>query len=94
MTSALLNADDFCVFTFISTSHALKAEKVLKEKQLEFIIMPTLREISSSCGLSIKIFPDNLETYREILVEQKVTVEGVYRIKKVKGKNQVVKLND
>jgi hypothetical protein len=92
MNQGLLNSKDYCVFTFVSTSQALKAEKVLKENDSEFIIMPTLREISSSCGLSIKITPEHLDEYKKTLEDSQVVIEGIYRINKENGKNEVKKL--
>ncbi len=39
--------------TFFSTHHALKAEKLLKEKINGITLIPTPREISSECGFSL-----------------------------------------
>lgn len=89
MKDKLINLTDYCVLTFAATSHALKAEKVLKKEQTEFIMMPTLREISTSCGLSIKLEEISLENYLQILENNKVPVEAVYRIQK-KDKTNVV----
>jgi len=92
MVSQLLSLDDYCVFTFATTSNALKAEKELKNAEAEFIIMPTLREISSSCGLSVKIRPDNKNNTLGILSGQGVPVEAVYHVLRQDKHNQVIKL--
>ncbi len=39
--------------TFLSTHHALKAEKSLKKKNGRIDLIPTPREISSKCGFSL-----------------------------------------
>lgn len=93
MDKSLININNYCIFTFISTSHALKAEMILKENGADFVIMPTLREISSSCGLSIKIVPENLEPYEKILSNSNVAIEEIYHIQKEDGKNNINKLN-
>lgn len=67
MDNQLMKASQYCLFTFATTSYALKAERVLKEIDAEFMVVPTLREISSSCGLAVKFFPDRLEEYAQEL---------------------------
>lgn len=89
MSKSLFKIDEYYVFTFVSTSHAIKAESVFKKLNAEFLMMPTLREISSSCGYSIKIHPRNLDEYYEILINNNVAVEGIYNITKKSGKNLV-----
>jgi len=86
MDNSLLNLKEFCLFTFVSTSNALKAEGVLKKEQADFIVIPTLREISSSCGLSIKVRPDQVEAYKQLLVENNVAVEKIFHASKEQNK--------
>lgn len=89
---SLMKAEKYCLFTFNTTSHALKAEKVLKSLEAEFLIVPTLREISSSCGLSVKLSLENIEKYYNHLIENKVPVEGIFRVEKEGKKNKVTKV--
>ncbi|MEN6350274.1 MAG: DUF3343 domain-containing protein [Syntrophomonas sp.] len=89
MSHDLLKSNNYCLITFNSTSQALKAEKILKEFQAKFIIIPTLREISTSCGLSIKVAPDNIDSYFYELIDKNVTMAGVYRVEKEGNKNTV-----
>ena len=92
MPSNLFYSDSYCVFTFAATSHALKAEKVLKNLEADFLVIPTLREISTSCGLSVKLSPDNLDRYFSDLINNRVVVEGIYQVEKEGKKNRVKKL--
>jgi hypothetical protein len=92
MNTSLVKADNYALFTFGSTSHALKAETVLKESGAIFIIMPTLREISASCGLSIKIFPENVKPYSDILANHSVAAQGIYHVEKINRKNNIEKI--
>lgn len=92
MASELLYSDSYCVLTFAATSHALKAEKVLKKLEADFLIIPTLREISTSCGLSVKLSPANLDRYFADLINNRVAVEGIYQVKKEGKKNWIKKL--
>jgi hypothetical protein len=43
------------VLTFQSTHHVLKAEKILIEAGFKFDIIPTPKNISSDCGMSIRM---------------------------------------
>ncbi len=93
MNHDLFTINEFYLFTFVSTSHALKAEKILKKSESEFVMIPTLREISSSCGLAIKIAPDYLEDYQSVFVNNNVVMEGIYHVIKEQGKNLINKLD-
>ena len=92
MVSDLFYSDNYCVFTFAATAHALKAEKVLKNQKADCLVIPTLREISTSCGLSVKLSPDNLDRYFADLMNNRVSVEGIYQVEKEGKKNRIKKL--
>lgn len=53
---------EYCIISFVNTHGAIAAEKHLK-KQFKIIIMPTPREISRGCGISIR-FP--IEDYNAV----------------------------
>lgn len=93
MDKNLLRANDYCLFTFGSTSHALKAEALLKSIGANFIIIPTLREISASCGLAAKMYCDDREAYWQAVTGHKISVEGVYHVTKKDNKLVVQKID-
>lgn len=93
MTTDLFNINEYCLFTFVSTSHALKAEKVLKNEEFEFVMIPTLREISSSCGLAVKTAPDDVENCKRVLGNSNVKTEGLYKVVKEQGKNLINRID-
>lgn len=92
MSSNLMNINRYVVFTFATTSQALKAEKVMQEAGAQFMVMPTLREISTSCGLSLKIPPEYLEEYRQCLLDKKVIIEAVYQVEQDGAERQLERL--
>jgi hypothetical protein len=57
----------YTVFTFVSTHHALKAEMVLKHEGLKMMIIPVPREVSSLCGLAIRVSSDLRSKVEELL---------------------------
>ncbi len=76
----LLKCNNYILLTFSTTSQALKAEKLLLSRQADFLLAPTLREISGSCGLSIRIASSNFCEYFDYLTVNKVFVAGTYRV--------------
>ncbi len=92
MNNNLLKSDNYYVFTFSSTSHALKAERVLKALKAEFLVIPTLREISTSCGLSVKISPEKASQYYDDLIKNKVDIDGIYQVEKQGREKQISKI--
>jgi hypothetical protein len=93
MEKSLFNLKDYEVFTFISTSQALKAERVLKNVAANFLIIPTPREISTSCGLAIKVVSADLASCYDILISNGVKVADVYQVKMVEGKIRTERVN-
>ncbi len=89
MNSNLMEISNYGIITFGSTSYALKAEKVMKKFEKPFMIIPTPREISASCGLAIKLDPGFLDEYLQILAREKVPVEEVYMIEE-EGRKKIL----
>ncbi len=50
---------DFYVVLFPSVSHAMKSEKILKEKGIPFKLIPVPKSISSDCGVCIRFTSEN-----------------------------------
>lgn len=89
----LIKMKDFDVVTFASTSAALKAERVMKESGRMFVIIPTPREISTSCGLSLKVAPGDLEDACMILKTSEVGIENVFQLRMEGNIRSVTQLN-
>jgi len=93
MKKSLFKLQEYAVFTFISTSQALKAERVLKNASAEFLMMPTPRKISTSCGLAVKAALENIHLYHDILVNNQVEIEGEYQVTTIDGKIHSERVN-
>jgi hypothetical protein len=50
-----MEAPHYAVFLFPSVSHALKAEKILKEQGIVHKLIPVPRHISSDCGVCLRV---------------------------------------
>jgi hypothetical protein len=72
--------EEFLVITFKSTHFALKTEKILKDLNYSFKLIPTPRNISSNCGLAIRIKKIDKEEILNILRSEEVEIEGFYKL--------------
>ncbi|SCX81966.1 DUF3343 domain-containing protein [Alkaliphilus peptidifermentans] len=80
------------VIVFDSTHSAIAAEKCLKDKKIPNEIIPTPREITASCGLSIRFNIDSLKIIKEALQNGNISINGIYELKKQGNEKLVDKL--
>ncbi len=60
-------AETYEVVLFASVSHALRAEKILKEAGIPFKLIPVPRHISSDCGVCLRFSPAYRKEIEEAL---------------------------
>lgn len=77
------------VITFNSTHHAIRGEKLLLNENLKVRTIPTPREITESCGLSIKFIEEDLEKIKYIIKENELNIKGIYELTKDKDKKSI-----
>lgn len=70
----------YCVVLFHSSSHALRAEKVLEGAGVKTKMIPTPRQISSDCGIALRFDRAEKECVASALGEQGVPVRGIHAI--------------
>lgn len=58
---------EFYVLSFDSTHHAVRAKKMLQKAGIKIEMIPTPRNITVSCGLSIKFSNDMLDKVKDIV---------------------------
>jgi len=63
-----------------STSHALRAEKVLAEAGILCKLIPVPRQLSSDCGVCIRVRTDDRTTAREALNAAGLEIEGIHDV--------------
>lgn len=68
------------IISFESTNYAMQTEAYLKSEGISLQIMPTPREITLSCGLSIKTSVDNLNIIRSLVDKNKIKVKEIYKL--------------
>ena len=84
--------DEFYFISFESTHHALQAEKYLKDNKFSITVIPTPREVTLSCGLSIKINSGGIDSIKGMIDEGMIRVKGIYFLKKINGMRNIEKL--
>jgi hypothetical protein len=72
--------DHYTVVLVYSTSHALRAEKVLAEMGIDCKLIPVPRQLSSDCGVCVRVRTADREATEKALNEVELEIEGVYDI--------------
>lgn len=70
--------DQYNYMTFKSVSYAMKVEAALKKNNIQFKMIPVPRAISSSCGLCIRFFKDDMEKLKSIIENNSLSYENIY----------------
>ncbi len=81
--------DVFYIFTFDSTQQAMRCEKEMKAEGFAVRIIPTPREITASCGLSLRFEKQDQAVIQEKVDRQGLEILGVYRVEKEGLKKKV-----
>ena len=75
-----MTSNKYTVLLVHSTSHALRAEKVLAEAGIPCKLIPVPRHLSSDCGVCVRIERADQETALQALEDARVEIEGVHEI--------------
>ena len=70
--------EDYLIISFESVNYAMQTESILKNENIELQIMPTPREITLSCGVSIKTPVENLNKIQTLMENRLVTIKELY----------------
>ncbi len=68
------------VVLFHSTTHAIRAEKVLQQAGFEVKMIPTPRQLSSDCGLALRFNREEEMQVAAVLDKNGVPTHGIYPI--------------
>lgn len=73
-------SEEYAVVLVISTSHAIRAEKLLQAVGIRCKMIPVPRHISSDCGVCVRIRRTDAEAARQTLEAEHVEIEGLHDI--------------
>ena len=74
----MVNENDF-VAIFHSIHRVLKAEKVLKNESMSFLLIPVPRQLTSDCGLALRFSPEVRESLLQLLQEADLLPAELYQ---------------
>jgi hypothetical protein len=72
-----MTEEHYAVVLVYSTSYALRAEKVLGKAGVNCKLIPVPRQLSSDCGVCVRVNRADRETTRQLLEEAHVEIEGI-----------------
>mgnify|MGYP002348265359 CR=1 FL=1 len=75
----MIKLEQFYFVSFENTNSAMEAEDYLKENSFNVTVIPTPREITQSCGISIRFNASGIETIKEILHSGNISIKGIYK---------------
>jgi len=64
--------------TFKSVSYAMKMEACLKKYNIQYKVIPVPRSISSSCGLCVRFYKDDMDKLKSIAEKNSLVYEKIY----------------
>jgi len=78
------------VAIFNSIHRVMKAEKVLKERRQDILLIPVPRSLASDCGLAIRYAESDHQPVSAVLAEADLIPEQLYRF----SDGQFVRMTD
>lgn len=75
-----MTEERYTVFLVYSTSHALRAERVLEEAGIDCKLIPVPRQLSSDCGVCVRVRTVDRAVTREAVDRAGLEIEGVHDI--------------
>ena len=57
--------NEMYIISFNSTHQAIKCDKIFGKNEIDYTVLPTPREITQSCGISIKFSIENIDNIKE-----------------------------
>ncbi|MTI46309.1 DUF3343 domain-containing protein [Sporosalibacterium faouarense] len=68
---------------FPSYNDGLALESILKTKFISYTIVPTPRDLSKCCGISMKVEDKDVESIKDIVDgNPNISIEGIFELKK------------
>ena len=71
--------DNEFVAIFHSIQRVLKAEKILKQASVDFLLIPVPRQLTSDCGLALRFPPESRSQLLEVLADKDLSPAELYQ---------------
>ena len=73
-----MSKEIYGLVTFKSTNFAMLGEGVFKENSFVFKTIPTPRDVSTSCGLSLLFFVEDVDKVKELVNQGELNIDSMY----------------
>jgi len=73
-----MTKDQHTVLLVYSTSHAIRAERVLRQAGISCKLIPVPRHLSSDCGVCVRVSRADTEAALETLEAANLELEGIH----------------
>ncbi len=70
----------YSVIIVHSTGHAIHLEKLLQGQGIACKMIPVPRQISSDCGVCIRIQRAEVEAASQVIAAEQLEIEGIYEM--------------
>jgi hypothetical protein len=71
---------DYGVVLFYTTSSVMAADKILAAKGYAFKLVPTPRQFSTDCGISLRFLWENHQDIKDMLEKEKIEYEEIWQL--------------
>ena len=75
-----MSSESYAVILVYSTSHAMRIEKLLGKRGIGCKMIPVPRQISSDCGVCIRITRAQVEAARDTIEKAQIEIQDIARI--------------
>ncbi len=75
-----MSGEAYAAILVYSTSHAMRIEKLLAERGITCKMIPVPRQISSDCGVCIRILRGDVESAHAAIAAGKIIIQGIVEI--------------
>ena len=72
-----MSSESYAVILVYSTSHAMRIEKLLGKRGIACKMIPVSRQISSDCGVCIRIARAQVEAARETIETARIEIQDI-----------------
>ena len=68
----------YYIMTFQNTHEAMKAERETINEKIKVVVIPTPTYITKSCGISLKIEEENIQSIINLIKSEKINVKEIF----------------
>jgi len=68
----------YYIVTFQNTHEAMRAERESLKNRIKVVVVPTPTYITKSCGISLKIYEESVQSIIELIKSENIKVKEIF----------------